>query len=75
MTDQPPTLVILTQTYRYAHVAREYPLTFGQQLSGPLDLVNIVANHSICSYADALCGLAEDPVDCQLQTAGIGGCD
>lgn len=75
VTSQPPTRVFITETYRYAHVQKEYPLTFGQRLDAPLDIVNLSANHSICSYANALCELAADPVDCELQLGGIGGCD
>ncbi|MBN1442555.1 MAG: lipase family protein [Planctomycetes bacterium] len=76
VTDQPPTLVVLlTDIYRYEHVASEYAITFGKRLSSALDLVNLSANHSICNYHDALCALTGDPAACEALAAGIAGCD
>jgi triacylglycerol lipase len=76
----PPTTVlaldgITPKELLYTHVSTENAITFGSEINDPLDVLNIGANHDLCTYYSTLCDQTDAPDACKVLAGGAGECN
>ena len=76
----PPTTVIAfdgitPQEFSYQHVLTANEIPFGTAINDPLDVLNIGANHDVCTYYSTLCDQTDAPATCKALAGGAGECN
>ena len=71
----PVVIVSPPAIFFYESVNTEYPITFGNPVTDPLDIKDIEDDHSLCNYYNTLCAQTTDPATCKAMADGADGCN